>query len=72
METEKIMYTVEVTIEVSPKVRPMEGVYHIKWEENLVKEIHCDTFKFSTLDLETAMNRVNYLVNIHPKITFLK
>jgi hypothetical protein len=66
----EIKYAIEITMTISSKIQSKEGIYHIKWESNLVKEIQCATFKFFTLDMGTAMNRVNYLVEIHPRDYF--
>lgn len=66
------MYTLEVTMTISGKYPPKEGVYHLKWEPNLVKTIGCETFKFVTLDMATAMSRINYLVEMHPEDYFSK
>jgi hypothetical protein len=66
----KIRYTVEITMSISSKIPNIDGIYHIKWEPNLVKEIQCSTFKFITLDMDTAMSKINYLVEIHPRDYF--
>ena len=62
------MYDVEVTIIV--REAPINGRWHIKWEPNIVKEIACPVFKFTASDMETAMNRINYLIEVHPEKYF--
>tara|TARA_R110000850_G_scaffold241454_4_gene366021 strand:- start:296 stop:532 length:237 start_codon:yes stop_codon:yes gene_type:complete len=66
----RIIYPTEVTISISSKVQSINGRWHIKWEQNLVKEVEQTTFKFTTLDLQTAMARINYMLSVHPKDYF--
>ena len=61
----QLVHTVEVTLQISPKVHHVNGKYHIKWEPNIVKEVMCPIIKFYAFDLPTAMERVNYIVGMH-------
>lgn len=66
----KIIYPTEITMSISSKVQSINGRWHIKWEPNLVKEVEQATFKFMTLDLQTAMERINYMLSVHPRDYF--
>jgi hypothetical protein len=62
---EKPIYPIEVTMTISPREKKINDVYHIKWEENLIKIVAQQIFKFTTFDLETAMKRLNYILEVH-------
>jgi len=59
-------YYYKVTVELCPHVKPIDGVYHIKWEFGVIKAIQHSTFIFATLNMEKAMEKVNYLTENHP------
>ena len=59
-----------VTIDISSKIRCIEGKFHIKWEKGIIKVIQCSTFKFMTTDMITAIDKVKFLLDSHPKEYF--
>jgi hypothetical protein len=63
-------HIITVTVEISSKYPPIDGVWHIKWEPNLVKAIHCKTIQFSCFDMETTIKKITYLVAMHPEEYF--
>ena len=64
----KLVYTTVVTVEIYAK--PVDKKWHVKWEPNIMKEINHSTFVFNTLDMETAMDKINYIVSVHPEKYF--
>lgn len=57
--------SIVVNITISPKIRPIDFKYHVKWEKNIIKEIKCDKFTFHCLDMKTAVEKIAYLQSVH-------
>jgi hypothetical protein len=64
------VYSLEVRITVSDRVKRIDGKLHIKWEPNLVKFVECHTIQFVTFSMKEAMEKIAYLVEHHDKDYF--
>lgn len=65
MEQDILNNLVIVNVTISPNVRPIDFKYHIKWEENIIKEIESDKFTFYCLNMKIAVKKVSYLQSVH-------
>lgn len=63
------MITVSMTID-SNKFKPINKMWDIKFERDIVQQIPINEFKFSSLSMNVAITKVTDLVSRHPENYF--
>tara|TARA_R110000851_G_scaffold96879_1_gene210101 strand:- start:389 stop:631 length:243 start_codon:yes stop_codon:yes gene_type:complete len=65
MNPENLKHYVKVYLKISNTIHPVDDRYHIKWEENIVKEVSQREVVFHSTDFTTAINKIAYMQSVH-------
>lgn len=63
------MITVTMTIDFK-KFKPINEIWDIKFERDIIQQINMPTFQFSSLSMNVAITKVSDLVSRHPENYF--
>ena len=61
---------ITVTITISNEVKPINEMWDIKFEKDIIQKVNLPVFQFSTMSMNVAVTKLAYLVSRHPENYF--